>query len=103
MKAFVRVGLSQDHVFAKTLMSSFSKEKDSDITLQDFFKLFRIDELCDRIIVQIQKEVEMMRKNNFARRLHTKTKKRQKQNSSQEAVFSNASELSHEQDEIYYN
>lgn len=52
MTAFIRVGLSQDHHFAKRIMQSVRDEdvSSTDIVMKDFIKLFKKDDLCERII-----------------------------------------------------
>ena len=67
----MRIGLSQDHHFAKNIMHSIrpqrkpkegpddesSQEEDEDIYLKDFIKIFRNDEVSDNLIKVINEEV----------------------------------------------
>lgn len=61
MKAFIGIGLCQDHHFAKSIMASIrpkdSENFDDDIELKDFLKIFRHDELSDKVVDVINKEV----------------------------------------------
>ena len=61
MKAFIGIGLCQDHHFAKSIMASIrpkdSENFEDDIELKDFLKIFRNDEISDNVVVVINKEV----------------------------------------------
>ena len=69
--AFIRVGLSQDHHFAKRIMQSVRDENSTttDIVMRDFIKLFKKDDLCERIITQIKKAVTFKKKQLFMKKL----------------------------------
>ena len=52
MNAFVKVGLSQDHHFAKKIIESIrpsGSDKNEDIQIPDFVKIFRHDEVSDNV------------------------------------------------------
>ena len=58
--AFVRIGLSHDHTFAKKILNSISphvniskNDDDIEIRLKDFISIFRSDEISDRVIKKI--------------------------------------------------
>jgi hypothetical protein len=61
MKAFIGIGLCQDHHFAKSIMASIrpkdSQDFNADIQLKDFLKIFKNDEIQDRVVEVINKEV----------------------------------------------
>jgi hypothetical protein len=69
MNAFVRIGLSQDHHFARKTIESIrpraacalgntnSAPGSQDIKIKDFIKIFRHDEVSDNVIKQINNEV----------------------------------------------
>ena len=69
MNAFVRIGLSQDHHFARKTIESirprvassqtpaYSAPVSDDIKIKDFIKIFRHDEVSDNVIKQINNEV----------------------------------------------
>ena len=53
MKAFIGIGLCQDHHFAKSIMASIRPPHsafDDDIVLKDFLKIFKNDEVSDRVV-----------------------------------------------------
>jgi Ca2+-binding EF-hand superfamily protein len=61
IKAFVSIGLSQDHHFARKIMHSIRPHKENDenmdICLKDFIKIFKNDEVSDNVIKMINEEV----------------------------------------------
>jgi hypothetical protein len=65
MNAFVRIGLSQDHHFARKTIESIRPRTGAahagpaseDIKIKDFIKIFRHDEVSDNVIKQINNEV----------------------------------------------
>ena len=69
IKAFVSIGLSQDHHFARKIMASIRPQKadedsdeEVDIGLKDFITIFKIDEISDHIIKMINTEVNGRKK-----------------------------------------
>ena len=69
IKAFVQIGLSQDHHFAKKIMYSIKpapqKGNESDefeIKMRDFITIFRNDEVSDNVIKMINQEVTFRKK-----------------------------------------
>lgn len=62
ISAFVRIGLSSDHLFAKKIMNSIKPNKsgsaDSEVHLKDFVKIFKEDALMDHMIAMINTEVK---------------------------------------------
>lgn len=68
MNAFVKVGLSQDHHFAKKIIESIrpsGSDKNEDIQIPDFVKIFRHDEVSDNVTKQIFKEVQFRKKQEY--------------------------------------
>lgn len=73
IKAFVGIGLSQDHHFAKKIMASIrprgQTDQDADIELKDFLKIFKHDEVSDNVVKVVNQEVifrkEQIVKNKF--------------------------------------
>lgn len=64
IRAFVRIGLSQDHHFAKKILhsirpqtKSYVAEEDLEIRLKDFISIFRNDEVSDNVIKKINEEI----------------------------------------------
>ena len=67
IKAFVRIGLSQDHHFAKKIMYSIKKigpqlkdtdnDEEFEIKIKEFLTIFKDDEISDRVINMINTEV----------------------------------------------
>jgi hypothetical protein len=61
MKAFIGIGLCQDHHFARGIMASIKPKDtenfDGDIELKDFLKIFKNDEISDHVVEIINKEV----------------------------------------------
>lgn len=69
IKAFVSIGLSQDHNFARKIMASIRPQKSDedsdeeiDIGLKDFITIFKIDEISDHVIKMINTEVNSKKK-----------------------------------------
>ena len=72
IRAFVRIGLSQDHNFAKKIMYSIKKigpqlkeaqdEEEFEIKLKEFLTIFKNDEISDRVINMINQEVNNRKK-----------------------------------------
>ena len=66
--AFVRIGLSHDHMFAKKILNSITPQvKDGgddevDIRIRDFISIFRSDEISDRVIKYINEEIAFNKK-----------------------------------------
>jgi hypothetical protein len=62
ISAFVRIGLSSDHMFAKQIMNSIRPSRggsaDSEIKLKDFVKIFKEDKQMDYMISKINAEVK---------------------------------------------
>ena len=70
ISAFIRIGLSSDHQFAKTIIAAIQPSKEvrknnDDITLKDFIKIFRSDEVGESIINVINHEITLRRKLKF--------------------------------------
>lgn len=65
LKAFVKIGLSQDHHFGMKILQSIrprgQKGGDQDIKIKDFIKIFKNDELSDHAIHVLNKEVKMQK------------------------------------------
>ena len=69
LKAFIRIGLSQDHNFAEKIMYSIidkriveAKGGEIEINIADFVKIFRSDDISDFAIKSINKEVNLRKK-----------------------------------------
>ena len=73
MKAFIQIGLSQDHLFAQKIMQNIKpkqvkkesldeEEESEDIKLKDFIKIFRNDEISDNLTKRINEEIVLNRK-----------------------------------------
>ena len=64
IKAFVQIGLSQDHHFAKKIMANIQPpnknkfQNNNNIMLKDFIKIFRKDEVSENLIKVINQEVK---------------------------------------------
>lgn len=80
IKAFVSIGLSQDHHFARKIMHSIrphkadheDNEEDADIELKDFITIFRNDEVSDNVIKMINEEVNYRKKVKHLRMMKNK-------------------------------
>ena len=70
VKAFVQIGLSQDHHFAKKIMYSIkpapakgqNESADFEIKMRDFITIFRNDEVSENVIKMINNEVNFRKK-----------------------------------------
>ena len=79
IKAFVQIGLSQDHHFAKKIMyaikpppSKGTEANDFEIKMRDFITIFRADDVSDNVIDMINQEV------NFRKRKELENLKKQR-------------------------
>lgn len=63
-RAFIKMGLSQDHHFAEKVLSTMKTDGnfDEDIELKDFIRIFKDDELSDFAINAINQEIKFRAK-----------------------------------------
>ena len=64
IKAFMKIGLSQDHRFAKKIINAIKPptqedvpEQEIEIKLRDFISVFKNDEISDKILKKINEEI----------------------------------------------
>lgn len=64
IKAFMKIGLSQDHRFARKIINAIKPasmedvdEADIEIKLRDFICVFKNDEISDKIMKKINEEI----------------------------------------------
>ena len=82
IKAFVKIGLSQDHRFANKIIAAINPNpdvmlSDTEIKIKDFISVFKDDELSDKLIERINEEIhddEMKEQNARVARLKRKVK-----------------------------